>query len=123
MSKLLENSSQHSFIRRRIVTCGEKWIYFNNRNKQRQWLNRRQVAKPVAARDRFSQKALLWVWWNFEGIIQFKLVPNGRTIDADLYCVQFGQIQAALTEKYLAFVYGIIPLPCLFTTLFTCNIS
>ena len=49
MSKLLENPRDDRFIRRRIVTCDEKWIYFNNRDKQRQWLNRGlQVADPVA---------------------------------------------------------------------------
>lgn len=83
--KLLENPRDDRFICR-IVTCNEKWIYFNNPDKQNQWLDAGQVAEPVAKRDRFSRKALLCVWWNFEGPIYFELVPNGRTIDASLYC-------------------------------------
>ena len=35
MSKLLENMRVDRFVRFRIVTCDEKWIYFNNRDKQR----------------------------------------------------------------------------------------
>ena len=55
----------------------------------------------MAKRDRFSQKAaLLCVWWNFEGVRHFELVPNCRTIDVDLYCGQLDQMYAALTEKY-----------------------
>lgn len=58
--KLLDNPRDDRFIRR-IVTCDEKWVYFSNPDKQRQWLSPGQVAEPVAKRDRFSQKALLCV--------------------------------------------------------------
>ena len=53
----------------------------------------------MAKRDRFWQKALLWVWRNFEGVIHCELVPNGRIIKADLYCAQLDWMYAALTEK------------------------
>jgi [histone H3]-lysine36 N-dimethyltransferase SETMAR len=101
--KLLENPLDDRFIRQ-IVTCDEKWVYFSNPDKRNQWLNPGQVAEPVAKRDRFSRKVLLCVWWNFEGVIHFELVPNGRTIDADLYCTQLGRMYAALSEKYPALV-------------------
>ena len=96
--KLLQNPHDDRFIGR-IVTCNEKWVYFNNPDKQNQWL---EVAQPVAKRDRFSRKALLCVWWNFEGIIHFELVPNGRTINADLYCAQLDRMYAELGRKYPA---------------------
>ena len=101
--KLLENPRDDRFIRR-IVTCDEKWVYFGNPDKQNQWLDPGQMSKPVAKRDRFSRKALLCVWWNFEGVIHFELVPNGRTIDADLYCAQLDRMYAALGEKYPALI-------------------
>ena len=101
--KLLEHPRDDRFIRR-IVTCDEKWVYFNNPDKQNQWLDPGQMAEPVAKRDRFSKKALLCVWWNFEGVIHFELVPNGRTIDADLYCAQLDRMYAALRRKYPALV-------------------
>jgi transposase len=101
--KLLENPRDDRFIRR-IAICDEQGIYFNNPDKQNQWLDPGQVAKPVAKRDRFSRKALLCVWWNFEGPIYFELVPNGRTIDASLYCAQLDQMYAELSRKYPALV-------------------
>ena len=30
------------------------------------------------------RKILLCVWWNFEGVIHYELVPNNRTINVDL---------------------------------------
>ena len=83
------------------MTCDEKWTYFNIKEKQRQWSNGAvEVTEPVAKHDRFSQKALLCVWWNFEGVTHFELVPNGSAINADLYCAQLDRMYAALTEKY-----------------------
>jgi histone-lysine N-methyltransferase SETMAR len=100
---LLQNPHDERFFRR-IVTCDEKWIYFDNPDKQNQWLNPRQVAESMAKRDRFSRKALLCVWWNFEGVIHFELVPNNRTVDADLYCAQLDRMYEELGQKYPALV-------------------
>lgn len=101
--KLLENPWDHRFIRR-IVTCDEKWVYYTNPDKQNQWLDPGQMAESVAKRDRFSRKVLLCVWWNFEGVIHFELVPNGQTIDADLFCAQLDRMYEKLGEKYPALI-------------------
>jgi histone-lysine N-methyltransferase SETMAR len=45
---------------------------------------------------------MLWVWWNFEGVIHFKLVPNNRAIDAELYSAQLDRMYAELSRKYSA---------------------
>jgi histone-lysine N-methyltransferase SETMAR len=101
--KLLENPRDDRFIRR-IVTSDEKWIYFNNPDKRNQWLDIGQVAQPVPRRERFSKKTLLCVWWNFEGVIHFELLPNGVTVDADLYCAQLDRMFAKLQQKYPSLV-------------------
>jgi histone-lysine N-methyltransferase SETMAR len=58
----------------------------------------------VAKRDRFSKKAVLCVWSNFEGVIHFQLVPNSRAIDAELYFVQLDRMYAEFSRKYPALV-------------------
>ena len=41
-----------------IVTCDDKWLCINNRDKQEEWLNRGgQLTEMVANRYRFSQMA------------------------------------------------------------------
>jgi len=57
MSKTPGKSRDNYFIGQ-IVTCDEKWVYFNNPNKQNQLLNIGQIAEPVAKQDRFSKKTL-----------------------------------------------------------------
>ncbi|CAD5213734.1 unnamed protein product [Bursaphelenchus xylophilus] len=37
---------------------------------------------------------------NFEGVIHFELVPNGRTSDADLYYAPLNRMYAAIGKKY-----------------------
>lgn len=101
--KLLENPCDERFFRR-IVTCDEKWIYFHNADNKKQWLYPGQIAKAVPKRDRFSEKALLCVWWNYEGIIHFEVLPNREFINADVYCAQLERMYEVLSKKYPSLV-------------------
>jgi hypothetical protein len=51
----------HRFIKT-IVTCDEKWIYLNNPDLQKQWLDKGQLPVPVAKREGFEKKVPLCVW-------------------------------------------------------------
>jgi hypothetical protein len=53
--KLLQLPKDHRFIKR-IVTCGEKWIYLNNPDLQKQRLDKGQLPVPVAKRKCFEKK-------------------------------------------------------------------
>jgi hypothetical protein len=44
---------------------------------------------------------MLSVWWNFEGVLHFEMVPEGRSVNADLYCQQLDRVYATIREKYL----------------------
>jgi histone-lysine N-methyltransferase SETMAR len=93
----------HRFIKR-IATCDKKWIYLNNPDLQKQWLDKGQLPVPVAKRERFEKKVLLCVWWNYEGLIYYELVPDGCTINADVYCQQLEIMYTVLLQKYPALV-------------------
>jgi len=60
---------------KRIVTSDEKWIYLVSHNRQKRWVRRGQQPPSVPRRDRFGEKVMLCVWWNFEGILHFEFVP------------------------------------------------
>lgn len=89
---------------RRIVACDEKWIFFRNPNTTNQWLTVDALPKPVVKQGRFEQKVMLCVWWNFEGVVHFELVPDGRAIDANLYSEQLERMFDVLSRKYPALV-------------------
>ena len=40
----------------------------------------------------FGEKDMVWVWWNFEGILDFELVQNGGAINSELYCKQLDRV-------------------------------
>jgi histone-lysine N-methyltransferase SETMAR len=102
--KLLQLPKDHRVIKR-AVTRNEKWIYFNNPDLQKQWFDKGQLPVPVAKRARFEKKVLLCVWWNYKGLIYYKLVPDGRTINAEVYSQQLEKMYTVLLEKYPALVY------------------
>jgi histone-lysine N-methyltransferase SETMAR len=101
--KLLQLAKDHRSIKR-IVTWDEKWIYLNNTDLQKQWLDKGQLPALVAKRERFEKKVLLCIWWNYEGLIYYELVPDGRAISAEVYSQQLEKMYTVLLEKHPALV-------------------
>jgi histone-lysine N-methyltransferase SETMAR len=97
--KLLQLPKDHRFIKG-IVTCVEKLIYLNNLDLQKQWLYK-ELPVPVAKRERFEKKALFCIWCNYKGLIYYELVPDGRTINAEVHSQQLEKMYMVLLEKYL----------------------
>jgi hypothetical protein len=75
-------------------------IYLNNLDLQKQWLDKGQLPVPVAKTEHFEKKVPLCVWWNCEGLIYYKLVPDGCMINAEVYSQQLEKIYTVLFEKY-----------------------
>lgn len=101
--KLLQNPKDDRWFKQ-LVTGDEKWVYFSNPDKGNQWLDHDQLAEVISKRDRFSKKAMLCVWWNYEGIIYFEVLPNNISVNAELYSTQLERMHAALSLKYPALV-------------------
>jgi histone-lysine N-methyltransferase SETMAR len=59
---------------------------------------------PLAKRECLGKEVLLCVWWNYEGLIYYEIVPDGRTINAEVYSQQLEKIYTVLLEKYPALV-------------------
>jgi histone-lysine N-methyltransferase SETMAR len=97
--QLLENPLDDRFWKR-IVTSDEKWVYLVNHNRQKRWVPRGQNPPSVPRQDRLGKKVMICVWWNFEGVLHFELVPDGRTVNAELYCQQLDCVYDKLKEKY-----------------------
>ena len=88
--QLLENPLDDRFWKR-IVTSDEKWVYLVNHNRQKRWVPRQ---------DRFGNKVMICVWWNYEGVLHFELVSDGHAVDAELYCQQLDRVYDKLKQKY-----------------------
>jgi histone-lysine N-methyltransferase SETMAR len=101
--QLLNNPLDDRFWKR-IVTSDEKWVYLVNHDRSKRWVPKGQTPPSVPKQNQFGKKIMICVWWNFEGILHFELVPNGRAINAELYCEQLDRVYDALVEKYPSLV-------------------
>jgi histone-lysine N-methyltransferase SETMAR len=74
------------------------WTYKSNGliKDNCQWRSQRESAS--------EKKVLLCVWGNYEGLIYYELVPDGRTINAKVYSQQLEKMYTVLFELYPALV-------------------
>lgn len=101
--QLLKNPTDDHFWRR-IVTNDEKWIYFVNNNRLKQWVKFGEEPEPVIRQDRFGKKVMLSVWWNYQGVLHYEFIPEGHAVNAELYCQQLDRVYNILKDKYPALV-------------------
>lgn len=95
---LLNKFEENDFLRR-IVTCDEKWISYENVVRTRSWQSKGTAATAVAKRPLHGKKVLLSVFWDCEGIIHHEYLPNNQTITSEFYQQQLDRVKAKLAEK------------------------
>jgi len=79
----------------RIITCDESWVYYDGRVKRSQWLLPNEPAQPTPIRPGHAKKRMLCLFWNFQGPVYWELLPNGTTVNSDLYCAQLNAVRTA----------------------------
>uniref|UniRef100_A0A0K2UG07 Histonelysine Nmethyltransferase SETMARlike [Ceratitis capitata] n=1 Tax=Lepeophtheirus salmonis TaxID=72036 RepID=A0A0K2UG07_LEPSM len=82
---LLNRNKIDPFLKR-IIIGDEKWIPLVDVKRQR--------------------KVLLCVWWDWQGMIYYELLPDGQTINSALYCEQLDRLKPAIEQKRPALVNG-----------------
>ncbi|GFX27596.1 mariner transposase [Trichonephila clavipes] len=60
---------------KRMMTRNEKWDTYDNIVRKRSCSKRIQAAQTVAKSGITSRKVLLCIWWDWKGIIYYKLLP------------------------------------------------
>jgi len=95
----LLNRNKINPLLKRMVTGDEKWVTYDNVRRKRSWSKSGEAAQTVAKPGLTARKVLLCVWWNWQGIIHYELLPYGQTLNSDLYCQQLDRLKAALMQK------------------------
>ncbi|XP_053211559.1 histone-lysine N-methyltransferase SETMAR-like [Panonychus citri] len=85
----------------RVVTCDEKWVLYNNVHLRKQWLPKGQSPESTPLPGLHPKKVLISVFWDYRGIIHYELLPEGQTINADVYCSQLDRLSEQLSLKKL----------------------
>ncbi|KAK6726291.1 hypothetical protein RB195_004546 [Necator americanus] len=84
----------------RIVTYGEKWIYFNNKERPTLWLD--DTVKDIEVQSESNperEKVLLTVWWSSAGIIHHHLVGGGKSMTEDDFIKQISEVYRKMGSK------------------------
>jgi len=76
---LLNRNKIDPFLKR-MITGDEKWITYDNVKRKRSWSNHSEPAQTVAKPGLTVRKVLLCIWWNWQGIIYYELLPYGLTL-------------------------------------------
>ena len=80
-SALLLRNNNDPFLDR-IVTCDEKWIFYNNRRHSGQWLDRNQAPQHFPKPTHHQKKVMVTVWWSVSGAIHHSFLNPGETSTA-----------------------------------------
>ncbi|UYV77494.1 hypothetical protein LAZ67_15001263 [Cordylochernes scorpioides] len=87
-----------SFLHR-IVTSDEKSIHFSNPMRQKSWVLLGQFPKRKPRPNRLGKKTMLCVWWDQTGVVYFKLLKPGETVNTSRYEQQMHSLREGLNEK------------------------
>lgn len=99
MSSILLRQSKAGGFWESILTSDEKWIFYENPTRKREWLSPGQQPLTTPKVGPFGKKAMLCVWWNCRGLIYFEVLEYGRTVNADLYLQQLDRVDDALRAQ------------------------
>ena len=95
---LLNRNNEHPFLKK-VVTGDEKWILYNNVKRRRAWRPKGNLPQTVAKAGLHPKKVMLCIWWDFNGVIFYELLPENETINTDKYCEQLDNLKAAIAQK------------------------
>ena len=49
----------------------------------------------------FIQRWLLYMWWDYKGVLSYELHWENQTINSNKYCSQLDQLKVAINKNYL----------------------
>ena len=102
-SSLLLRNKTEPFLDR-IITCDEKWIRYDNRQRSGQWLDYAEAPKHFPKPDLFPKKTMVTVWWFSKGIIHYSFLEPGKTINSASYSKELTIVNQKLSKIWPALV-------------------
>jgi len=92
----LQKRQENDPFLKRMVTGGEKWIVYDNVARKRSW---EHSSEPQTSKGLHPKKIIIFIWWDFKGVIYYELLPSCKTIDSTVYCSQLTKLNQAIRTK------------------------
>ena len=85
------------------MTGDENWILYNNVERKRVWSKHNEPPPPTPKASLHPKRLMLCVWWDWKGVLCYKVLLKNQMINSIQYCSQLDQPNA-LDEKRLELV-------------------
>lgn len=100
-SALLLRNNNDPFLDR-IVTCDERWILYDNRQRS----DPKQPLNP----PQDLRKIMVTIWWSSAGLIHYNFLESDETITAEKYCREIDEMHRKLQRLRPALVNSKSPI-------------
>jgi len=77
----------------------KKWILYNNVQWKRLCEKQNELPPTTPQASLHTKKVMLYMWWNWKGVLQYDRLLENRTINSDKYCSQLDRLKATLNKK------------------------
>lgn len=88
----------------RLITCDEKWVFYENVSRKTHWVEPGSAPQTVAKRDIHGKKVMLCCFWDIRGLVHMEFLKENETITSEVYCALLDRVQQKLTETRPALV-------------------
>ena len=68
--------------------------------RKRLWGKRNEPPPTTPKASLHPKKVMLYMWWDWKGVLYYELLLENQTINSNKYCSQLDQLKAALNEKH-----------------------
>lgn len=85
----------------RIITGDEKWCLYVNMKQRKEWVASGDTPKPRVKQDLYPKKAMICVWWDWEGVVHWEMLERNATVNKELYIAQLHRVNEAIRLKRL----------------------
>ena len=95
---LLTRHKRKSFLPN-IVTGDEKWLFYDNPQRKKQWLDPGEAARPTPKRNVHGKKVMLCIWWDQQGVLYYEVLQPNETVTGERYASQLTTLAEKLDEE------------------------
>ena len=72
---------------------------YNNVEQKRLWGKQNEPPPTTPKAGLHPKKVMLCIWWDWKGVLYYKLLPENQMINSNKYCSQLDQLKASLDER------------------------
>ena len=83
----------------RIIMGDEKWCLHINMNQRKERVASGDMPKPRVKPDLHPRKTMIYIWWDWEGMVHWEMLKRNVTVNKELYIAQQHRMNETIRLK------------------------